>query len=478
MSWAFRAAGRVRGPRLGCRSKAFDMVQKNAQGRVLVAALGADFPRSTHKYAAAVSDAFFELLSSSSGFCMPKATRMKTNPLQLPTLVLSLLGMAAGSVGCSASDTPDPGGSGGARPSGTAGSTVTGGTPGSGGQAAIGGSISGGSAGTGATPATGGNASVGGSATGGTSTGGSATGGTSTGGTSGKGGTSAGGAGGKGGSATGGSGGQSSGTCTASKATGKSVSGTGPHKVVIETNSANGIKCGTIYRPEDLGAANKYPILVWGEGGCSQDGYSNQAAMGEIASWGYFVVADGTPGSANACAGGQDGKAFLDYISWAIAENDKSCSAYYQSLEPTKIAADGFSCGGLMSENSSGDPRFSAIGITSSGLMGANTALYAKIHTPFKIMNGGSSDIAYQNGLNDYNAISALGKPIIYFSKTSLGHGGDLGQPRGDFNKVNLAWLNWQLKGDTGETGKGYLTGATCKICTDSGWTVKSANLP
>jgi len=279
-----------------------------------------------------------------------------------------------------------------------------------------------------------------------------------------------------GGSATGGTTG--GGTCTASKATGKTVSGTGPHQVVIETNSANGIKCGTIYRPKDLGGTEKYPIFVWGEGGCSQDGYSNQAAMGEIASWGYFVVADGTPGSANACAGGQDGKAFLDYITWAIAENDKSCSAYYQSLQPTKIAADGFSCGGLMSENASGDPRFTAIGITSSGLMNANATLYGKIHTPFKIMNGGSGDIAYENGLKDYNAISALGKPIIYFSKTSAGHGGDLGQPRGDFNKVNLAWLNWQLKGDTGETGKGYLTGSTCKICTDSGWTYKSANLP
>jgi len=327
--------------------------------------------------------------------------------------------------------------------------------------------------------------SAGGAASAGTGSGGRGGGGNT--GTAGKGGSGTGGAGMAGAGAAGSSaagaagaagGGQSSGTCTASKATGKTVTGTGPHQVVIETNSANGIKCGTIYRPKDLGGTEKYPILVWGEGGCSQDGYSNQAAMGEIASWGYFVVADGTPGAANACAGGQDGKPFLDYITWAIAENDKSCSAYYQSLQPTKIAADGFSCGGLMSENASGDPRFAAIGITSSGLMSANATLYGKIHTPFKIMNGGSGDIAYENGLKDYNAISALGKPIVYFSKTSLGHGGDLGQPRGDFNKVNLAWLNWQLKGDTGETGKGYLSGATCKICTDSGWTVKSANIP
>ena len=199
--------------------------------------------------------------------------------------------------------------------------------------------------------------------------------------------------------------------------------------------------------------------------------------MGEIASWGYFVVADGTPGGTGACAGGQSGAAFLDYITWAIAENGKSCSAYYQSLETTKIAADGFSCGGLMAENVSGDPRFTAIGITSSGLMGANAALYDKIHTPFKIMNGGSSDIAYENGLRDYQQISSRGKPIVYFSKTSAGHGGDLGQARGDFNRVNLAWLNWQLKGDMGATGKGFLHGSTCQFCTDAGWDYMSANI-
>jgi hypothetical protein len=247
--------------------------------------------------------------------------------------------------------------------------------------------------------------------------------------------------------------------------------------VVIETNSDPGIECGTIYRPADLSGGELYPILVWGEGGCSQDGLSNQAAMGEIASWGYFIVADGTPGETGACAGGQDGAAFLDYITWAIAENEKCCSAYYRSLETTKIAADGFSCGGLMAENVSGDPRFTAIGITSSGLFGGNAALYDAIHTPFKIMNGGPDDMAYENGLNDYDEISSRGIPIVYFAKLSAGHGGDLFQARGDFNLVNLAWLNWQLKGDEGETGKAFLHGSTCEFCTDSGWEYMSANI-
>lgn len=258
----------------------------------------------------------------------------------------------------------------------------------------------------------------------------------------------------------------------------KTRGGTGPHDVVIETNPGSGIKCGTIYRPKELKGTEKYPILVWGEGSCAQDGLSNQAALAELASWGYFIVADGTPGGQNACQSQQNGKPFLDYVTWAIEENSKPCSAYYQSLQTTKVAADGFSCGGLMAANVSGDPRFSAIGITSSGLMSPNASLYQKIHTPFKIMNGGSGDIAYANGLRDYEEISKLSKPILYFSKKSAGHGGDLGQARGDFNRVNLAWLNWQLKGDQGATGKGFLSGSTCTFCTDNGWDYKSANLP
>jgi len=281
--------------------------------------------------------------------------------------------------------------------------------------------------------------------------------------------------------ATGGSkaagGGTSTGTCTASTSTGKNVTGSGPHKVVMEINSGSGISTGTIYRPSDLGGTEKYPILVWGEGGCSQDGLSNQAAMGEIASHGYFIVADGTPGS-TAANGSGAAAPLLAYITWAIAENSKPCSAYYDSLDTTKIATDGFSCGGLMAENASGDSRVTAVGITSSGLFSADQNLYKKIHTPFKILLGGTGDMAYTNGERDYTNIAALGIPILLLSKDGAGHGGDLFTAKGDFNTVNLAWLNWQLKGDTGATGKALLVGSSCKYCNASGWEFKSANLP
>ncbi len=396
---------------------------------------------------------------------------------------------------------------------GTGGSTAkpaTGGAPGTGGASVgTGGSGSGGRSTTvtssgGASFVSGGSSTVGsgGSSpqvTGGTVASGGAAGGAATGGKMGTGGASGGGAT-SGGGMTGidaglGAGGTTtpttgSGTCTASKTASVNATGSGPHKVVVESNSDADIACGTIYRPSDLGGTEKYPIFVWGEGGCTRSGTSNTAAMGEIASYGYFVVADGPANGGGNCgsismpstASDLTGmaKPMLGYISWAIAENGKSCSPYYQSLDTTKVAADGFSCGGLMAEGTAGDSRMTTWGITSSGLTSPDATFYKTIHTPVKILLGGSSDIAYTNGERDYDQISALGIPIILFSKSGAGHGGDLGSKNGgDFTKVNLAWLNWQLKGDTGATGKGFLVGSTCTFCADSTtWETKSKNLP
>ncbi len=261
------------------------------------------------------------------------------------------------------------------------------------------------------------------------------------------------------------------------------MSGSGPHDVIVETNSDDGINEGTIYRPADMGGDQKYPIFVWGNGACSRQGYSNATAMGEIASHGYFVVADGPPdGNAPSIGMSNDvegmARPLLAYITWAIAENDKPCSEYFQSLDTSKIASNGFSCGGLMSAGTSSDPRMTTWGITSSGLTGSIPGFYEAVHTPVLIILGGPSDIAYENGERDYDNISALEYPVMLFSK-DIGHGGDLGSPNGgDFTRINLAWLNWWLKGDEGATGKGVLVGSGCTYCTDSAWEVKSANIP
>ena len=160
------------------------------------------------------------------------------------------------------------------------------------------------------------------------------------------------------------------------------------------------------------------------------------------------------------------GKPLLAYIDWAIAENDKPCSAYYQSLDTTKIAANGFSCGGLMAEGTAGDPRITTWGINSSGMLSANQAFYRTVHTPVLIVLGGPSDIAYENGERDYTNIAALGIPIMLFSK-DIGHGGDLfSQPRRGLHQDRSGLAELVAEGRRDATGKGLLVGAGCTYCT------------
>jgi hypothetical protein len=273
------------------------------------------------------------------------------------------------------------------------------------------------------------------------------------------------------------------GTCTASEPTGTRASGSGPYEVIVETNSDPGINEGTIFRPAELGGAEKFPIFVWGQGGCSQNGLSNATAMAEIASHGYFVVADGTPnGSGNRTMDRANlegmGAPLMAYVDWALAENAKPCSAYYQSLDAVKIAANGFSCGGLMAQGTVLDPRIVTWGVTSSGMAGATEEFYEAIHTPVLFVEGGPEEVAYDGALQGYTRISELGVPVMWFD-ANLGHGGDLFEPDGgDFTKINLAWLNWWLKGDESATGKGLLVGDTCPYCVDDAWDVRSAHLP
>jgi len=404
--------------------------------------------------------------------------------------MLAIAGAACGSGGSGAT-----GGSTGGATVGSGGSA--GGSAGSAGSAAGSGGGNGGTGGSGAIAGAGGEGGVGAAGRGGSAGGGAggpggaagrggAGGSVGAAGRGGAGGSSAGaggsaGQGGAGGSGSGTAG--NSGTCTASKPAGSNATGSGPHKVTVEINAGPGINQGTIFRPTDLGGAEKYPIFVWGEGGCSEDGLSNATAMAEIASHGYFVVADGTPnGSGNRT---QDrsmlmamAAPLIAYVDWAIAENGKPCSAYYQSLDTTKIAANGFSCGGLMSQAMVLDSRITTWGVNSSGMKGAMQDYYAMIHTPVLFVEGGPSDIAYDGGAEGYAAIAKLNVPVLWFSK-DLGHGGDLFSARGgDFTKINIAWLNWWLKGDETATGKGLLVGASCPYCSNATWEYKSMNVP
>jgi hypothetical protein len=68
--------------------------------------------------------------------------------------------------------------------------------------------------------------------------------------------------------------------------------------------------------------------------------------------------------------------------------------------------------------------------------------------------------------------------PVFYGVYPSVGHGGTYNEDNGGaFGVAAVAWLRWQLMGDTSATGKGYFAGPDCRICVDSKWQAASRML-
>lgn len=245
---------------------------------------------------------------------------------------------------------------------------------------------------------------------------------------------------------------------------------TGSHQVKVEVDPT--LPEYTIYRPADLDNGN-YPIFAWGEGACSRDGTAYAEFLAELASYGYLVIADGEPNGSGSSS--DDGAALLVAIDWAIAENDRPCSQYYQNLDSTKIIVSGHSCGGLMAMHVSNDPRISTVILCNSGLFDREQNVYNALHTPIAIVDGGPDDMAYVNGLADFNAINNV--PII-FANLPVGHGGTYSNDNGgEYARFLIAWMRWHLYGDTGATGRGMFVGANCGFC-NTNWDLQSKNLP
>jgi hypothetical protein len=87
---------------------------------------------------------------------------------------------------------------------------------------------------------------------------------------------------------------------------------------------------------------------------------------------------------------------------------------------------------------------------------------------------GGKSDIAYNNGMDDFNRINHV---PVFVANMDVGHGGTYRQPHGgEFAKVATAWYKWQLKGD--EQAGELFTGDSYKLLKSNIWTVDKKNLP
>ncbi len=95
------------------------------------------------------------------------------------------------------------------------------------------------------------------------------------------------------------------------------------------------------------------------------------------------------------------------------------------------------------------------------------------LHAPTLYVLGGPSDIAYENGMDDYEQIDHV--PVAVASIDN-GHGGTYWEPNGGAAAdVVIDWLDWQLRGDA-DASRAFL-GPDCGLCTDPEWTYMSKGL-
>jgi uncharacterized protein len=264
-------------------------------------------------------------------------------------------------------------------------------------------------------------------------------------------------------------------------------SGTGPFPAVAESRSD--LPGHTVYRPLAW-PGGQLPLLVWGNGGCSNNGLAHAAYLRQIASEGYVVVALGPPGGqrpaapANSDTDATEARQLIEAIDWATRETAREGSDFYGRIDVSRIAAGGHSCGGLQALAVSDDPRIDTTLVVDSGIYNTpgtgrshvevDKAQLTRLHAPLLYLIGGTSDIAYPNAMDDVERIDRV--PVM-FASLPVGHGGTFSAPDGgDWARVSARWLDWQLKSDADASWD--FAGPDCRLCTDERWTVIQKQLP
>ena len=261
--------------------------------------------------------------------------------------------------------------------------------------------------------------------------------------------------------------------------------GTGAYKAVMKEEAS--LKAHTVFVPQDLSVFNAekpLPVLVWGNGACTDSPWEHYKFLNEIASNGYLVLATGyIPMNDEPYQGPMSStQQQIESIDWAFAQNADPESPYYQKIDTRHICVAGMSCGGLQTLFNCADPRITTLMICNSGLFNQQNASQAvggmpmppkekltEIHTPVIYILGGKEDIAYENGMDDFHRINHVPACAANFP---VGHGGTYRQPHGgEFTIPALAWLNWQLKGDK-QAAKMFV-GKNCGLSKRKDWTIE-----
>ena len=228
-----------------------------------------------------------------------------------------------------------------------------------------------------------------------------------------------------------------------------------------------------VYRPKELNLAHAtmgpLPLLMWANGGCMDTSAGYERMLTEIASHGYVVMAIGEMEEHldSRKQNSTESSELKRGLDWMLQQVRTKGSDYYHIIDTLKIAAAGHSCGGAQVLWNAADPRLKTLMIMNAGMgdmemAGASRASLPKVHTPILYVTGGESDVAYENAKKDFERIGHV--PVAWANHPASGHGGTYQQQYGgDYARLVIDWLDWQLKGKTncaesfvGGEAKGY----------------------
>jgi len=258
--------------------------------------------------------------------------------------------------------------------------------------------------------------------------------------------------------------------------------GSGPYTAIAATEAT--LPNYTVYRPRNLATAARregpLPVIVFGNGGCSNSSLTHERVLTEIASHGYVIIAIGAlelkRGTRQHAS--TESSRLIDAMNWIEQQAANPESDYHQRVALDKLAAAGQSCGGAQVLYVASDPRVKSAIMFNSGIgdmtmAGASEESLAGLHSPIIYIVGGEPDVAMANAKLDYQRIT--GVPVALANLKGGGHMGTFGDEfGGSFARMALDWLDWQLKGKQASASV-FLEG---DMSAYPGWTVSVRNFP
>lgn len=169
------------------------------------------------------------------------------------------------------------------------------------------------------------------------------------------------------------------------------TSGSGPYPAQMGTDAS--LPGHTIYAPKTPPPDDvSLPFISFAEGACMETGTAYRNFLTEIASWGYVIAADGSPGGGSGQSKVQESR---DAINWAVSGGAKK----YGNVSAEDITSMGHSCGGLEAMSVAyHDERVKRIVLLDIAIFQDDRRyLLKELEVPVSWFVGGPKDMGYPN---------------------------------------------------------------------------------